>query len=273
MSTFIYCGNYTTTEDMEFSSTLHIHDFCELLYLWDGEAIMNIGEKRYEISKGQIALIARLEAHDLTPTKFPYSRICININAEAMNRFGIPAYLSAPLANHPRDWCNIFDLREMPEARRTVEALYEEQAKKLSTTEEMFGILLHKLLLLLYRGYPERFEKIVTDKAMEEAKRYIEEHSTEEISVGELAKKNYITVSHFIVRFKKYTGSTPYKYRNLCRMNYARQLLSNKSYSLSEIAEACGFCDLNGFVRCFRETMNITPKKFREISGSTGFEK
>ena len=273
MSSHIYCGNYTTTEDMPFSSALHIHDYCELLYLYDGEAVMNIGDKRYDIKKGQLALIKRLEAHDLVPLKFPYSRICIHIDLESMRRMGIPAYLTAPLSNHSNEFCNVFDFENSPEVLNTLLDIHVEYEKKLPSSNEMFGILLHKLLLLIYREYPERFEKIATDESMEEAKKYIEAHSTEDFSVGELAKKNYLTLSHFIVRFKKYTGYTPYKYKNLCRMSQARLLLSNENYSLSEIAEMCGFCDLNGFVRCFRETMNITPKKFREISSVKGFEK
>lgn len=269
----IYCGKGITTADMEFSSTMHLHDYFELLYLFDGEAVMNIGDNRYKITKGQIALIKRLEMHDLVPIAFPYSRICIHIDFEALCRLGIPQYLFAPLSNHPRDWCNVFDLRELPEICKVIEEIHEDYSKKSDTSEEMFGILLHRLLLLLYRSYPERFIGIVTDESMEEAKIYIEEHAEEEISVSLLAKKNYLTTSHFIVKFKKYTGYTPYKYRNLCRMNYARKLLTTSDASLSEIADECGFSDLNGFVRCFRETMNLTPKKYREMSRTKGFEK
>ena len=101
---------------------------------------------------------------------------------------------------------------------------------------------------------------------MEKAKKYIEEHITDFTSVEEMAKEFYLTPSHFIVRFKKYTGYTPQKYYNMCRMVKARQLLSDAQNPLSYVAEQCGFSDLNSFVRAFRQTMKVTPGKFRENS-------
>ena len=106
----------------------------------------------------------------------------------------------------------------------------------------------------------------------EEAKRYLDKNFAENISVNELAKSFFLTPSHFIVRFKKYTGYTPCQYKGMRRLEKARALLADSRLTLGEIAEKCGYSDLNSFVRSFRQAMNVTPGQFRTLSSSKNIE-
>jgi len=128
----------------------------------------------------------------------------------------------------------------------------------------MLGVLFHTLLLYLYRLAPERFHQTTGDLLMEEVRQGMEENFTDPFSVRELADRYYMTPSHFIVRFKKYTGYTPLNYRQRCRIAHARRLLLRGNLGLGDIAEQCGFADLNSFVRSFREAMHISPGQFRK---------
>lgn len=269
---WITTWNTTTTEPGDDISMSHIHNRCEMLYLWQGSAQMQIGSSHYTLQANQLAIIGRMELHDLTPTQLPYSRIGFHVDPDALTRVGIPPYLSTVLMHHPLDWCHCFDLREHPRVCSLIHELEQEIGQNHLARQEMLGVLFHRLLLHLYRLYPERFEQILKDAEMEQAKRYIEEHCADFSSVKALSAANYLTESHFIVRFKKYTGYTPYHYRALCQMTLARRMLMQKDIPLNEVAERCGFSDLNGFVRRFRKIMNITPGKFRELSDRRDFE-
>ncbi|MBQ7339077.1 MAG: helix-turn-helix transcriptional regulator [Clostridia bacterium] len=262
----------STAESGAGISAFHIHNVCEMLYLYQGSATMRIGSTRYTLQPHQLAIIGRMELHDLIPTQYPYSRIGFHVDPDALARIGIPPQLSVALLQHPSHWCHCFDLQEHPRVYRLIKELEEEINGNHPYKQDMLGVLFHQLLLYLYRLYPDRFEQVVKDTEMEQAKRYIEEHCADFTSVKQLSASNYLTESHFIVRFKKYTGYTPYHYRTLCQMTQARRMLMQNDLSLNEVAERCGFSDLNGFVRRFREIMNITPGKFRELSRRQDFE-
>ncbi len=255
-----------TTSLQEYQNVLHIHECCELLYIIDGEVVAKVAGKTYKGKGGQLFVASRLEGHCIEIVKFPCRRIVTHIKTEALPLFGINSFLTALLERHPEGWVHLFDLNKCPKAKDLIEEINTEKNSSFSAGEEMIKVLLHQLLLQLYRAFPERFLTASDDELMEKAKKYIEEHITDFTSVEEMAKEFYLTPSHFIVRFKKYTGYTPQKYYNMCRMAKARQLLSDAKNSLSYVAEQCGFSDLNSFVRAFRQTMKVTPGKFRENS-------
>lgn len=250
----------------------HIHDACEFLYLQQGEAEMQVGDQCYLLRPQHLMIVSRLEVHKLTPLQLPYTRIGLNIDCSALGRIGIPPFLSAVMMNHGNGSCHLFDLRNSPQIGQLMEEIYREKVNEQPEKQEMLGVLLHTLLLHLYRLNPERFQAGSGDALMEEARQYIINHFADFSSVQEMAAGYYLTPSHFILRFKKYTGYTPQKYRKLCRMAHARHLLLEDKLELSEIAERCGFSDVNGFVRCFRETMNITPGRFRTLSKNKNVE-
>ena len=250
----------------------HIHDSCEFLYLQQGEVEVQAGGKHFLLRPQHLLIVSRLEVHMLTPLQFPYTRIGLNIDYNALGRIGIPPYLFSVMMNHKKGSCHLFDVRNNPEIGRLMEDICREEAEERPEKQEMLGVLLHTLLLHLYRLKPEQFQAGSSDALMEEARQYIINHFADCSSVQEMAAGYYLTPSHFILRFKKHTGYTPQKYRKLCRMAHARNLLLEDKLELSEIAERCGFSDVNGFVRCFRETMNITPGRFRTLSKSKNVE-
>ncbi|MBQ8751749.1 MAG: helix-turn-helix transcriptional regulator, partial [Clostridia bacterium] len=188
------------------------------------------------------------------------------IDSKSLSRLGIPPWLSSALI-HRQTWpFHRVDLTEQPEVIRLLCDLHEENGADRPAREDMLGVLLHTLLLRLYRLQPQSFRHTAGDTRMEEARLYIETHFADSFSIEELARRYYLSPSHFIARFGEYTGYTPQKYRKLCRMAHARYLLTEGDRSLSAIAESCGFSDLNSFVRSFRETMQITPGQYRELA-------
>ena len=85
------------------------------------------------------------------------------------------------------------------------------------------------------------------------------------LTLSGLAKRFSVSFEHFSRMFKKETGLGFSKYLNSLRLQYAEQLLkSSEKYSITEVAQICGFDDSNYFSKKFKEVYGISPKKLQK---------
>ena len=63
--------------------------------------------------------------------------------------------------------------------------------------------------------------------------------------------------------YKKF-GVPHVKYIIQLKMNYARDLLEREEYTVTDIAQICGYDNLGFFSRQFKDYTGITPTKFKE---------
>ena len=85
------------------------------------------------------------------------------------------------------------------------------------------------------------------------------------LNVGALASSYNVSDEHFIRSFKVYCGLTPLAYRQKCRVEYAKRLLSGSTLSISAVAEACGFDDPLYFSRFFKKQTGLSPREYRDM--------
>ena len=69
--------------------------------------------------------------------------------------------------------------------------------------------------------------------------------------------------SYFRQMFKKYMGSSPLKYRENVRVSWAKKYLKSNLFSVSEIAEKLGYCDIYHFSKVFKVYVGISPSQYR----------
>ena len=93
---------------------------------------------------------------------------------------------------------------------------------------------------------------------------YIKEHSTEPISVKQLAKMAGLSVRQFERKFQETFRTTPKQYLMHLRMLRACDELLETRQSITEIALAAGFCDHSAFARHFRKHMALSPREYRD---------
>jgi len=96
------------------------------------------------------------------------------------------------------------------------------------------------------------------------AREYIEQHFDREITLDRLAFLADMSVTNFRREWKKRYAETPIGYRDSVRLYYAKEYLACGYYTVSEIAEKCGFDDVSYFVRFFKKQIGITPGEFKK---------
>jgi len=91
---------------------------------------------------------------------------------------------------------------------------------------------------------------------------YLKDHYATDVDNATLAAKCYIGEEHFRKLFKKTYGMSPKQYVIHLRLNKAKQLLSEGTLKINEIANLCGFSNPYHFSRLFKEKNNETPSAF-----------
>ena len=93
---------------------------------------------------------------------------------------------------------------------------------------------------------------------------YIDEHFREKIYIEELSAMINVSPDYFTKMFKESIGKTPIDYINGMRVNSAMALLCTTEMSMTEIAEAIGFCNPNYFHKTFKQYMDQSPLAYRK---------
>ena len=115
---------------------------------------------------------------------------------------------------------------------------------------------------------PKNFQKTTSSHRAEpveiwKARKFIEQHSGEELSLSKVAKAVHISGNHLSEKFKEVTGVNFVDYIARTRFETACDLLLNSNRRISEIAFAAGFQSLSQFNRVFKKRVGKSPTEYR----------
>ncbi len=99
--------------------------------------------------------------------------------------------------------------------------------------------------------------------AITKARAYIEEHQTEKLSLGQVAKVVNMNVFYFCKVFKKNAGINFTDFVSRLRIEKAKNLLLNPNLHVSEIAYEVGFQSVTHFNRKFQNIVGRSPTNYR----------
>lgn len=117
----------------------------------------------------------------------------------------------------------------------------------------------------------ESFQLGIADKRQEvnrpvrEAKKYIEEHFKEPISLEIVSDYVGFNTNYFSSLFKKEAGLTFLEYLTEVRMKKAKELLQETNMNVATICEEVGYSDSKYFTKCFTKYTNLKPNQYRKI--------
>jgi AraC-like DNA-binding protein len=98
-----------------------------------------------------------------------------------------------------------------------------------------------------------------------ELKEIIQDHIDTNITLKEISKNLEISSSYLSREFSKYFDDLSFgDYIRKQRIDKAKELMSNSSYSLTDIAYLTGFSDQSHFTRIFKKNTGQNPSQFRK---------
>lgn len=97
---------------------------------------------------------------------------------------------------------------------------------------------------------------------LEAAKRHIDEHLSDDLSLEAVASAVFISAKYLSRLFKEETGTTYTEYVTARRMEEARILIENGSLNVEQVAGSVGYVTPAYFIKKFKEAYGCTPGQY-----------
>jgi two-component system response regulator YesN len=93
---------------------------------------------------------------------------------------------------------------------------------------------------------------------------YIEQNYDKQLSLSDIAKSAFLSVSRISHLFKDEMGITLIDYLTTVRINHAKRLLLTTDDNCTKICYDIGYNNQSYFTRTFKEATSMTPRQFRD---------
>lgn len=133
------------------------------------------------------------------------------------------------------------------------------EARSQRELQHIAGDMIHKYCILVknyaLKGYSQAVKDVIS---------YIDFHYAEDLGLAFFADMLNLTKNYLSSLFKKETGLTLTDYIHQVRVRQAITLINSTSLPISTIATACGYNDINYFIRIFKKIFGISPKQYQK---------
>jgi AraC family transcriptional regulator of arabinose operon len=129
----------------------------------------------------------------------------------------------------------------------------------------LFMLIIHRLLTISFH----KAAHIQPDLRVNTVLEYATEHYPEELDLAAMARIVNLHPVYFGKLFKKNTGYSFKEYLNQIRVNHAEMLLSTEGFSITEVAEQCGFHDISYFSNVFKSVKGYPPSNVLKLNASS----
>ena len=244
----------------------HIHQFCEMEMVLDGEIEITVEGKRHIARQGDIAVIPPFKIHsfytpeyvkqtifvisnNFLPESIPYSELCRSRDAYVF-------HAPKPL------WDYLISV-----------GFHEKVGNVYDPIEERD--IIHRIRATFYLIFAEYFNTIpaVEGKSSEGALSrmllYMTEHFTEDLNQERLGEALGYSPKYVSNCFAPLSSIGFRGILNSMRVEYAKHLLVSTRGSNVNVALECGFSSVSRFHQVFREMVGISPKEYRRKNART----
>jgi AraC family transcriptional activator of pobA len=218
----------------------------ELIFIKSGKGKIIFEKKSFDLSPNKIFVISPNNVHRVEcDCKIEY--ICLGFKCNYR--------IQEVIAASDGGTINVLSLLDL---------MRDEFEARNHQRKDMLNLLLNTILILASRlaGFSDEKKEIEQDN-FNYIIHYLNSKSHNGIDIEETAKMSGLSYHRFRHRFKELTGISPQQYIIIQRINFAKKLLENTTYSTTSIALACGFHSVPQFITCFSKQEGNTPVKYR----------
>lgn len=235
---------------------LHVHDVVEIVCSITGIQKLTIAGKQYTLKSGDIAVIFPAIPHSYDFVSQDASGVTLIFSPDVISEFTYQfrsMTLETPILSQsdvPTELC--FIISDM-------------QKRFPANGNGLLYGFLHIFLAFLFSALkPVPMDKPIHFDLSCQVLHYIGEHYAEPLTLENIAHALGVSRIHLSHIFSQQLRINFRQYLNALRIDRACFLLRNPAYSVSEVADLCGYGNSRTFHRAFLTQCQITPTQYRE---------
>ena len=246
---------------------LQTHDFYEIYYLQKGERNIFIEDKIFTMRENSIVVIPPFNMHKTEGG--PYKRLNLYVSTDLLDE----------RETEFLNYCASFESFRLDKATTNVflsifRPFFSGGGKEDTLLKKYSQTFLKSFLYLLQSSTliptennsplakgEEDGRKIILDIVA-----YINNHFREEITLGLLQNKFFISKNTLCKKFSEVMRCSVIEYASAVRLNEAKYLLSTTNKGIEEVAELCGYSSANYFSLIFKAKTGVSPSNYRKKS-------
>ena len=263
------CYSYrSTVYDMNtFPSSLHSHDYYELVIFVEGEINYVCESSVYSPKRGDVIIIPPGKFHmsKLKGERTHYKRHVFYLYPNAFDAVG--CCLADVLLR--ADDAVLFSLSSKEKGEELL-ALAEKLSGALKRSDDPlsralgFGYIIEIFCSLGRKDIRTRGDTETLPENILALKEYIDAHFAEIESVSEVSEHFFYSREYISRLFKKYYDTTVMDYIHELRVAKAKSLIG-EGLQMIDVCYAVGYASLSTFIRTFRRATGMTPSEYRRL--------
>lgn len=274
--TFPFSLNYKDTKSPQRELPDHLHDWYEMVYVYEGKGSFFIDQTFYDMRQGDLFVIPGNTIHRAFPDKdTPVTSTAIFFSPLLVQHGSLGDSFSYLNCFEQSKQLKNYRYSQSAQLQLAIEASIEQMQLELNGKRLGYrhSVILNLLQILLVLGREVNYDDvsllpITTPEPawLRKILLFIDEDSTKAVSLAALSVRASISPAHFSRVFKQLIGMNLTEYVTTKRIIRAKELLLESDSNISLIAESCGFESLPHFHRMFKRITGLTPAAYKRVS-------
>ena len=217
-------------------------NFCALSFRFRADTDIIVGEERIHLCAGSVCFF---------PSRLDYTRV------SALDELIVIHFETSSYTKRAVEFFTPCDPSVYADAFSRMLSCWEEKKKGYK----------YRASAILYEIFAECYAENARERSIESAIQgsvdfLLASYRDPNITVGDIAKRSFMSEVYFRRLFKKEYGISPTKYIIKLRLQCALELISSGYYSLSEVARMSGYNDYKYFSAEFKRAVGVPPSEY-----------
>ena len=261
---FSYRNSVYTSEN--YPSSLHFHDYYELLVILEGDIHYVHDRDIYYPQKGDIILIPPGHLHCSKPNseKTNYKRYVFYFYSNFLDELGADILLDFAVnlpKNHFYFAPSHSTMNEIISLNEKLLAAFEKNTPADLLLAKSYILQLFYILNSLNWDRPVKSEGLPS--ILRDILKYLDKNYTQPLSIADISERFFYSPEHISKLFRKHLNITYTNYILNKRIAFSQKLMET-DLSLTDICFQTGFGSLSSFNRAFHKITGMSPSQYRK---------
>lgn len=264
--------------DLSWSMEPNRHDFFEMVYIKKGNAVFEIAGMPADFGPNDIIIIKPRQSHKFVVRSQSSCEFIVlyfkfeNRRTHEFSEASLEDFLNFVSGKDSGAFISL-KVSHKNDIIVLLNRIITERSSHEIGNEFLSQLLIMELFVLISRALKMEWENSIKAKSpklkelIQIAVKYINNNYERNISLADISKFVFLSSSYFTRAFKEEMGISPISYLLKVRIERAKELLSDTTLRVSEIALSVGFSNQQRFNEIFRKHAKMAPLQYRKQHG------